>query len=118
MADIDVGAITEALNDKADLDFNNVGAEGKKNSVSWVMPDYSAGVEVSLPYTANNKCFVVAYASAQNKAASFFINGEVVFTCGGTNATYYARNGFYLDTGDVLSCDVTATGTVYPCKGA
>lgn len=120
MADINIGAISEALNNKADLDFNNMDPSdlSKETIVGWGMPDYSAGVSVTLPYTANNKCFVVGYASASNQAISFMINGEVVSTNGGTNATYYTRTGFYLNTGDVLSCTITgATGVVYPLKG-
>lgn len=109
----------QGLSGKADTNLGNTtpSQSFKEMSVGWGMPDYSAGVSVTLPYTANKKCFVVAYASVQNKTISFFINGTYVYTSGGTNALYDSRKGFYLDVGDVLSCDISSTGNMYPLKG-
>lgn len=50
--DINIGALSEALNNKADVDFNNVADAGKENSVGWGMPDYSGIVTITFPYTA------------------------------------------------------------------
>ena len=45
--EVDVGAVTEQMNSKADVDLGNVTDEGKETAISWVMPDYENGIEIT-----------------------------------------------------------------------
>ena len=45
--EVDMGAVTEQLNSKADVDLGNVTDEGKETAISWVMPDYENGIEIT-----------------------------------------------------------------------
>ena len=52
MTDIDVGALSEAINDKLDRDAGNANSQGVERVVGWGMPDYSSGTSVTFPFTA------------------------------------------------------------------
>ena len=46
--EIDVGEITEALNEKLDQDLSNASANFKETIVGWGMPDYDSGITVPI----------------------------------------------------------------------
>lgn len=68
--DIDIGKISEALNDKTDRDFNNMNPSGlsKETVVDWGMPDYGAGISKSkgIIYQAECDGFVWVYGVQNN----------------------------------------------------
>lgn len=58
MADINIGAITESLNYKSDLDLGNVDSTGKSSTLSWIFPDYD-NQQILTGYTTTNTTFTV-----------------------------------------------------------
>lgn len=77
-ANTDLSNLTAAGNakftGKMDVDMSNMnaGASAKKTVVSWVMPNYSAGVAktAGTMYTANSNCFVQAFVESSNETLS------------------------------------------------
>lgn len=133
MADINVGQISEALNDKTDRDFNNMNpsALSKETVVGWGMPDYTAGMAVSVPtssttYTAPSAgVYVLAYESPSSVAGKqILVNGNVAYQYQYTSAANPYFNCFILlNKGDVLSSDTNNTPSTikfsifYPMRG-
>ena len=72
-----------------------------------IVPDYGSGVEITLPYTADNNGYIVV---ANMKPVSLKIGGLLVYT-DGTSSTQYAERGMFpIAKDDVLSL---STGEVY-----
>lgn len=119
MADINIGQITEALNDKTDLDFNNMNpsATAKQTIVGWGMPDYSAGVSITAnsDYTclANGFVFVTHYGTS----------GSGTLTVNGTNLSYFqsvgagSRDCLFVPVaeGDIVKYTL-GSGSFFPCR--
>lgn len=129
--DINLGAITEALNDKADLDFNNADATGKNNTVYWGVPDYSQGINIGLrlsnnKYTAPSTGIIVVDNMGQNQSGTFsyFVVNGVTTNLGVDSASGYTTGGshtFVVAKGDVcyFSASIpTNSVKFYPLKGA
>lgn len=120
MTDINIGAITEAINDKADRDGGNLTATGKENIVALGMPDYTAGVSVSTgTFTAQNDGFLIGFC--YNKSSIITIKKE------GVDITQVYSNSNYQSSGSITfpvskneSYALTISDcslTFYPCKG-
>ena len=99
MTDINVGAITEALNDKADRDLNNTESTGKTNSRKYGMLDYdnaniikeeTTGV-TSLNYTApsDGKYY---FECPSNKQIICKLNDTKIFGAIPATTSYYNRS--------------------------
>ena len=66
------GQLLETLNNKADIDFNNLSSETKMNLIEenketimgWMMPDYtnSETIEQDVEYVASNDCWIYGKA--------------------------------------------------------
>lgn len=130
--DTDIGQILEALNDKVDIDGNNFTEEGKQTIVGWGMPDYSAGVSVTLTsdqtYTAQYNqvlCATVGWGTANygeilartdNDTSSM---SNIIFAGRGSKydwGTYY----LYLKKGQsiyIQQVEGVRSSTVYPLIG-
>lgn len=132
MADIDIGKISEALNNKTDLDFNNMNPSdlSKDTIVGWGIPDYSAGVDITwtnetknitIPsgtvlssqayFIAPSDGFVVLHASVSNGAEYVLVNENVVENPG-TNVYVNAR--FPVSKGDEIR--VVTVSRYYNCQ--
>lgn len=127
MSDINIGAITEALNDKLDRDAGNPETAGKQTIVGWGLPDYTAGVGVSSGYTATAKCWLRAHVSGDGGSgtageAYIQINGVTIDYARVSSWSYQTINDLVapLDVGDVVTAYTnrgTATMTIFPMKG-
>lgn len=122
MADIDIGQISEALNDKTDRDFNNMNPSSlsKETIVSWSMPDYDAGVAISLPYTCPTDGYVrLTHGASTNAYATYTISGQI-FQINNDGAGYQAIV-FPVAKGDIVqltagSVYTKTPNTFYPTK--
>lgn len=125
--DMSNGAIMEALNNKADIDLNNLSVEDKRALIEenketimgWMMPDYSAGISLSdistsNPYTAPADGYL--YATVYNCTA--YVNDSIVAYS--DNATYAVSVVIVLSKNDVVtvSQNVLNRCKFYPLKGA
>lgn len=129
------GVTTETLNSKADIDLDNVSANGKATAVGWGIPDYDSAVSLSAPttsyqdYTATKPCMIELLCFYMAGALTYKINNHE-YNIGG-NTTSNQQVGclmhIYLDTGDVLSYKTQYTdlgtlivnrATMFPLKGA
>lgn len=74
--DIDIGKISEALNDKLDRDVGNPADLGKERIIELVMPDYeNATIPISFPFVApSNGIVKLAFVTGGN-AAYANVNG-------------------------------------------
>ena len=108
----------EGLSGKADLDLSNStpSANFKKNSIGWLMPDYSASVTVTMPYTANSNGWFVA--SAANSTSQVKINGVKVAMISWDSGRWSGNLNcqILVSEGDVIT---GAVGDMFfiPCKG-
>lgn len=81
MTDINVGALSEAINDKLDRDAGNITTAGKETMVGWTIPDYSSpitGVTTS-PYTCTCDCMMI-FTSDSGQRVTLTINGTEFFS--------------------------------------
>lgn len=119
--DIDIGKISEALNNKTDRDFNNMNPSSlsKQTIVGWGMPDYSAGISVTIPFTAtsdgvlkiNTNGYWYGYINGGDMR-----NGINLVSAGGGDQT----GDFILSEGTIITLregSGTNTLTFYPMKG-
>ncbi len=124
--DINIGAITESLNNKADTDLVNtidVASQNFKDmSIGWGIPDYENGVDISSGYICSVPCWVWVHGGHTGSNQYFYVNGVQVGHITDDiygNGSYYSLNDAFAlcDTGDI----VTATGytslVAFPLKG-
>jgi len=94
------------LAQKANVDFNNVNQTGKTTSTTWSLPDYSAGINISvgdLPYTATSNGVIIGRVSVGSGASagrSLLVNGTYIIDVGGGQATAVTVP---VSAGDILS---------------
>ena len=114
---IDAGAVTEALNDKADVDMDNVTATGKETIVGWGMPDYSAGVNISgSSYTAPCDGFACLHNYNSTNSSKVYVNANIVGIMSNVNADSTVQ--ILLNKNDILTCsDNFSSSYFYPLKG-
>lgn len=119
------GLNTELFNEKMDLDMSNMNPSqtAKQTIVGLGIPDYTAGVTISSPYTATEHCFVSLIGHKQNASGdiSVSINGTQVsyFVNGNSNTQGYS-SWFYLAKGDTITYSSTRgfdSQLVFPLKG-
>lgn len=116
--DIDIGQIGEALNNKADLDLNNInpGTIGKQTIIKICLPDWSAGTDIDIPlqatpYTCPTDGVYVAnfmHDGGNNKANYLYVNGVKTANClsnSDANNRNKASISVYLKRGDVIYFD-------------
>lgn len=120
---INAGRIEEKLVDK--LDRGN-----KQEIISWAMPDYSAGINItSLPYTAPKDGLISILGQIANGVMVLKLNNNPMTVVDSTATGVFVRD-IRVKKGDVLD-KLTVTGTVpynnssrneysmfYPLKGA
>lgn len=89
---IDIGQITEALNDKMDRDAGNPATLGKERIVGWGMPDYTAGISKANSFTSDGYYMMYVHCvdnGTGSHTAYVEINGVKIDP----------RNGNYIATG-------------------
>lgn len=103
---------------------NKIGrsATDKAEVISWGMPDYSAGVIVSSPFTAKYPCLCfVVFQRTRDNDVTMTLNGAVRYLWRG-QATYNHYNEvitLYLNEGDTLTFNYDPVEMIiYPLKGA
>ena len=109
-----------ALGGKANVALDNVipAQSFKDMSIGWGMPDYSAGITGTLPFTAPKSGKIsVNFSSLANNDTILYINGVSVGSVGNGNSEsgISVIQQFDVSGGDV----VTASGGYkdFPCKG-
>lgn len=113
------GLNSELFNGKVDLNFNNMNPSqtAKNTIVGWGMPDYSASVAVTMPYTAPSNGWFVA----SNQATSTIVKiNNVQVAMGSWAAGSWSGNlncQIMVAKGDVIT-GATGTMNFMPCKGA
>lgn len=116
------------LNGKVDLNLNNMNpsATAKETIVGWGMPDYTAGISITLttdsPYTAQKDGFIIACDVSGGVSTCYLkINDTNVGKSDVTNYYIYRINAVYpVNKNDILSTEKninSGTLTFYPCKG-
>lgn len=123
MTDINVGAFSEALNDKLDRDAGNAASDIKQTVVGWGMPDYANAVSIAsgdFPYTATQKGFVIVEGAANSSTFSVSVDDVEMVCSQGTNS-YNQRSGWVIvDVGDIVKVTSSSSVTAHfiPMKGA
>lgn len=117
--DIDIGKISEALNDKLDLDLGNATTTTKETIGSCGIPDYSKGISVSSPYTTTFPCYVTAEIQI-NGWESVILYADDVLVSKGVNHDSGSRPEFisgFVDAGIVIRNNKNGNMAIYPLKG-
>ncbi len=124
--------VATALSGKANKDMDNLSDTGKASLLSLNIPDYSAGITISVPkssetYTAPKAgIYVLCYTNASSVSGKYLtVNGSNVYGFEYTSTGNPERNAIIvLDKDDVLSSDTNSVpGNIkfsifYPLKGA
>ena len=109
---INAGRIEEKL-------ANYLSKNNKDEIISWGMPDYSAGVTLTIPYTAPCNGYVL-FSQQSNSASQIKIDGALVgSTAGGAGAQFYFMRP--ICKGQQITSNNTGGGfgiTFFPLKGA
>ena len=121
---IDVTELANEMAGKADCDLANVkpAQSFKKASVVWGMPDYSAGISVSIDtlkagFTAPLSGFFCCRGDNSSVVSVFTVNGKLAGALGANTHSVF----IHLSEGDVLTASQNLggyEGYFYPCKGA
>ena len=117
--EINIGAILEILNDKVDLDLNNVNKTGlnnlKYNISSQCMPEYTYGRAMTTPFIAPSNGLALWNNSGSSNAT---VNGYTVYI-GGNDSYNEGPVCLLLSKGDVLTFVADASNPWFvPLKGA
>lgn len=109
------GLNSELFNGKVDLNLNNMNpsATAKETIVGWGMPDFSAGVSITFPYTCPKNGFYIGITT-NNNVGTLYVNGVQVVFSGN-----YMDNSpccFPVSAGDVITGS-QQNRKFYPCKG-
>ena len=112
---IDVGQITEALNDKADLDLSNVNNTGKSTAASWSMPSSTSD---SLTLGASGSSYQMpadGYLCIGKEATA---GGQYIYMGGSCAVQVWSAGAGYIQTftpvrkGQTIYVNYTAAGTL------
>lgn len=122
--EIDINKVYEDMNLKANNDLSNVASVAssfKEASVGWGMPDYSAGVSMTSPYTTTKSGFIIGIHNiSDNGYRSLTINNVSIYNTK-TGASYLGGQSagfcYPVAKGDVISWTNFAAMTFYPSKG-
>lgn len=113
----DIEDLQTAVQNKAEKDFSNAtpGQDFINKSIGWGIPDYSAGIAVTLPYTAPKPGLFVATGTG-TEIDAIIVNGE------NTGLQFNGGNSVsvIVSAGDVITVNGTAPATYkfFPLKGA
>lgn len=136
LTDTDVTLLNTALQDIEDLklaympgyvkrDFSNVTQDGKNASVSWVMPNYNAGISKTwgVDNIAESAGVVIAHDSSQQSTPILVtVNNQTLFPRGVIASSAYLEVSFWVaknDTWKVTGGDNSTRSLIFfPCKGA
>lgn len=117
MTDINVGAITESLNYKSDLDLGNTSpsTSTKQTIIGWGIPDLTTATGVSTSsWTSSKKQWL--FVDVQVSNGNYFnikVNGVYVFTLYGNQATT-SSTWYMLDIGDEITYE--GVSAQFNCK--
>lgn len=123
MSDIDVGQISEALNDKMDRDVNNIDSTGNNNILLALMPDYANAITIdSTSYTAPSCGYVFIYGEIGevNTSQKISVNGVEISgyrSWTGGWAGNPINITLLVSTGDEITGMSYGTRKFVPCKG-
>lgn len=125
---MDWSAWATSLAGKANTDLSNITATGKETVVGWGMPDYSAGVSVTIPttgYILEKESYVIAWTTVQGGDILKFFGGSILVdgqrgeTSGAS--THYVRGyfpaGANLKLAATPSGEKSGTAIIYPLNG-
>lgn len=117
-----VGNHTTSISDlniqKSNIDIDNISALGKENIINVNMPDYSAGTDVSLPFTAPTQGVLYIALYITSDYYKLYVNDNQVGYGGGSNndrntiTVLLSENDVVTKTGGSVS-----SAYFYPCKG-
>lgn len=112
-----IESLQTAVQNKAEKDLSNATPvqDFINKSIGWVIPDYSAGTDVTSPYTAPKPGLFVATATG-TEIDAVIVNGEntgIQFNAGHSASVI-------VSAGDVITVNGTTTATYkfFPLKGA
>ena len=118
---LNVGEVMDGLALKADLDLDNANPSQtfKEQSITWGIPDYTAGVSrtANVEYIAECAGYISGYISGNNKTLDIYINGNKIIHTGGGGidvVMYHAQA--FVDKGDTYKL-TDANYIFYPLKG-
>lgn len=117
------GITAATLQTKADVDLGNISPtqSAKDTIIGWGMPDYSAGVAVTFPYTAPSDG-VIFYSWGSSGATSDIVINNVIVGQYKTDYGNIHSQKVYLSKGDVIapsggSVQSSFTQIFFPLKG-
>lgn len=118
--------VNQGLTTRVDLDISNLSSDGKKNILSYGMPDYSAGINITSSlhtnksYTAPQKGVLFNAMIATNNT-DIKINGNSIGIRKYSSYGNWIPTPYYLDAGDIFSVSgwIDSNGGAYffPLKG-
>ena len=130
MTDINVGNLSETINDKMDRDMGNIGTVGsstKRTIIGWGAPDYSSGVakttDPNTTWTAPSNGWVCMKAQIPNTTTWYYVyvNGVAVADWLAAECSYGVSVVFPVSAGDEIYHTVPSgyfrSATFFPCKG-
>ena len=118
---VDIDEIATDLNGKADVDLSNINASSSaiENITNWIVPDYSAGITITSPYTCpSNGFYLTGGTTAAPYSASITRNN--VTTPLYTLSTYGTDSLVILypvKKGDILTFSSSQPNLFYPMEG-
>ena len=132
------GTIIEALNNKADIDLNNLSAddklslieEHKETIIGWMMPDYNNYEELQqdVEYIASDNCWIYVDTLSTSSNSGGHVHKAIIID---DVTVYEVRSFYYTQTNALIPCSKgskykiknvnsgsgTYTLKVYHCKG-
>ena len=126
------GTIMEALNNKADIDLNNLSAddklslieEHKETIIGWMIPDYSRGVDIvssiTTGYTVPKMGVIVIYSLPATGSSQIILNDVTILNKVSTTGDYAVSLTLPVNQGDIIKMQTytNASITFFPFKGA
>lgn len=123
------GLNTELFNGKADIDLSNISVAGQQVITKLVMPDWSAGVDITIPVQATpyvcpfDGVYCVCFLPNQT-ISNLYVNGVETANCMHNSTTANANKtsiSVFLAKGDSIyfsgAVSAAYTSTFYPLKG-
>jgi hypothetical protein len=116
MTDINVGALSEAINEKTDRDLGNITSEGKEVIVAQSIPDYSSPIsDLTSPYTCLSNIFII-FACSDGQRLNISVDGTQIYSGGTYGNDVYALS-MYFKKGSVVSFTGGSVMCAFPLIG-
>ena len=124
-AQMDWNAWASSLNNRMDKDASNASTTAKETIVGWGMPDYTAGVSITISTTdttiTSKGVIMGGWTCTGNNSWKIYVNGEVVVDADMRSSTSSSCAIFIpVEVGDVVKSSVAVGNPVtifYPYKG-